>query len=123
MSTYAVCDKNVRLKNHWRSLRPDIFVAYGVCTHLGCSVAIVTDPFLAQYRPDTCGQSGCFHCPCHGSTYDLAGRVVKNVPAPRNLVVPDYDFPDEHTLRLRARTDAYKGAAADGQPATRLVRS
>ncbi len=72
--------------NAWRSERPEIGVYLGICTHLGCSPKhVVTDNFA-----DT-GQGG-FFCPCHGSKFDLAGRVVKGVPAPSNLEVPPYKF-------------------------------
>ena len=73
--------------NATRSLRPDLFVCVGICTHLGCSPALrLGDAALtAQLRaPDG------YVCACHGSVFDLAGRVVRNVPAPTNLVIPDH---------------------------------
>lgn len=76
-------------KNRYRSIKPEIFVAVGICTHLGCS---------PTYRPETAppdlGKNwlGGFFCPCHGSRFDLAGRVYKKVPAPTNLVVPPYRY-------------------------------
>jgi len=72
--------------NAWRSAKPEVGVYLGICTHLGCSPKyVVTDNFEAS------GQGG-FFCPCHGSKFDLAGRVVKGVPAPDNLQVPPYRF-------------------------------
>jgi ubiquinol-cytochrome c reductase iron-sulfur subunit len=74
-------------KNLYRSIKQEFFVAIGVCTHLGC---------IPTYRPDlggiTTSWMGGFYCPCHGSTYDLAGRVFKGVPAPLNLRIPRYMF-------------------------------
>lgn len=82
-------------RNEHRSLRPDVVVLVGLCTHLGCAPA-----FSPQPRPesfDTEWQGG-FFCPCHGSKFDLAGRVYRSVPAPTNLVVPAYHFADNQTL-------------------------
>ncbi|HEY5679710.1 MAG TPA: ubiquinol-cytochrome c reductase iron-sulfur subunit [Pseudomonadales bacterium] len=76
-------------KNPWRSKRPEIGVYLGLCTHLGCSPKyhgeVKPEPFAADWE-------GGFFCPCHGSLFDLAGRVVKGVPAPDNLPVPPYQF-------------------------------
>jgi ubiquinol-cytochrome c reductase iron-sulfur subunit len=83
--------------NATRSERPDLFVAIGVCTHLGCSPRLVLDdPAL---RAELQAPGG-FLCPCHGSRFDLAGRVVKNVPAPTNLDIPDYRFTADTRLRI-----------------------
>jgi len=73
-----------------RSSRPDLFVCVGVCTHLGCSPTLRIDP---EAEVDL-GASwpGGFFCPCHGSKFDLAGRVFKGVPAPTNLVIPPYRY-------------------------------
>ena len=87
-------------KNSHRSIRPDIFVSTGICTHLGCA---------PTYRPDVApvdlgpGWKGGFFCPCHGAKYDSAGRVFKNMPAPRNMDIPDYEFLDENTIRIKYR--------------------
>ena len=74
-------------KNEYRSIKPEYFVAVGLCTHLGC---------IPTYRPDVGSVSahwpGGFFCPCHGSAFDLAGRVFKGVPAPTNLVIPPYHY-------------------------------
>ena len=77
-------------KNAVRSIQPDFLVLTGVCTHLGCAP-------LARFEPGdvTTGDAhwpGGFFCPCHGSKFDLAGRVFKDVPAPTNLTVPPYEF-------------------------------
>lgn len=76
-------------KNEGRSLRQDIFVAVGICTHLGCSPT-----FRPDVAPEDLGRDwkGGFFCPCHGSKFDLAGRVYKSVPAPLNLVIPPYKY-------------------------------
>lgn len=73
--------------NATRSLRPDLFVAVGLCTHLGCSPTLrLDDEALAgELRAP-----GGFVCPCHGSRFDLAGRVLKNMPAPTNLEIPQH---------------------------------
>jgi len=76
-------------QNPWRSQRPEIGIYVGICTHLGCSPKyygeVQPEPFDPQWQ-------GGFFCPCHGSRFDLAGRVVKGVPAPDNLRVPPYRF-------------------------------
>ncbi|MFI4938523.1 MAG: ubiquinol-cytochrome c reductase iron-sulfur subunit [Candidatus Berkiellales bacterium] len=74
-------------KNEYRSIKPEYLVLVGLCTHLGC---------VPMYRPDVGSVEpswpGGFFCPCHGSKFDLAGRVFKGVPAPLNLVVPPYQY-------------------------------
>lgn len=80
-----------------RSLQKDVLVLLGVCTHLGCS---------PKYRPEMVPQEfdsqwkGGFFCPCHGSRFDLAGRVYQGVPAPSNLQVPPYKFVGENQLMI-----------------------
>ncbi len=81
-------------KNTYRSLKPEIFVAVGICTHLGCSPTYLPDSFSEQVK----GVKSGFFCPCHGSKFDLAGRVFQGVPAPLNLVIPPYQFVDESTI-------------------------
>lgn len=82
-------------KNAGRSIQPEWFVCVGICTHLGCS------PTLRENVNELGnGWPGGFFCPCHGSKFDLAGRVFKNVPAPTNLVVPDYKFLTPARLRI-----------------------
>jgi len=75
-------------KNDHRSIKPEIMVAVGICTHLGCSP---TDKFKTADAVEPDWQGG-FLCPCHGSTFDLAGRVYKSKPAPDNLEVPPHRY-------------------------------
>jgi len=82
-------------KNIYRSLRPDILVVENICTHLGCAVAYSPKDGEKEYFSE-----GGFFCPCHGSTYDHAGRVHKNMPAPTNLTIPKYEMIDENTIRV-----------------------
>ena len=75
-------------KNDMRSIKPEIMVAIGICTHLGCSP---TGKFNPADAIETDWQGG-FLCPCHGSTFDLAGRVYKSKPAPDNLEIPPHRY-------------------------------
>jgi ubiquinol-cytochrome c reductase iron-sulfur subunit len=76
-------------KNSVRSIKPEIFIAVGLCTHLGCSPT-----FRPEIAPHDLGADwkGGFFCPCHGSKFDLAGRVYSGVPAPTNLEIPPYRY-------------------------------
>lgn len=77
-------------KNEHRSIKPEYFVGVGICSHLGCSPS---DRFQAGAQPSLPDDwTGGFLCPCHGSTFDLAGRVFKNKPAPDNLEVPPHMY-------------------------------
>ena len=77
-------------RNTTRSIKPEILVVVGICTHLGCSP---TDKFTPGPQPSLPNDwEGGFLCPCHGSTFDLAGRVFKNKPAPDNLPVPPHTY-------------------------------
>ena len=77
-------------KNEHRSIKPDVWVGVGICTHLGCSP---TDRLQSGPQPSLPDDwQGGFLCPCHGSTFDLAGRVFKNKPAPDNLEVPPHQY-------------------------------
>lgn len=80
-------------KNEYRSIKPEYLVLIGICTHLGCSPKY--KPSLGELGNEW---PGGFFCPCHGSTFDLSGRVFKGVPAPINLEVPPYRFINEHTI-------------------------
>ncbi|WP_280546693.1 MULTISPECIES: ubiquinol-cytochrome c reductase iron-sulfur subunit [unclassified Halomonas] len=73
-----------------RSIKPEIGVIVGICTHLGCSPLFKPEPDAEGVGVDD--WPGGFFCPCHGSRFDLAGRVFRNVPAPANLEVPPYRF-------------------------------
>jgi ubiquinol-cytochrome c reductase iron-sulfur subunit len=76
-------------RNEFRSIKPEYLVVVGICTHLGCSPV---DKFKAQAEAFEADWKGGFYCPCHGSLFDLAGRVYKNKPAPDNLEVPPHKF-------------------------------
>ncbi|HEX4884968.1 MAG TPA: ubiquinol-cytochrome c reductase iron-sulfur subunit [Casimicrobiaceae bacterium] len=76
-------------KNETRSIKPEVLVAVGICTHLGCSPTFRKDVAPADLGPDWLGG---FFCPCHQSKFDLAGRVYKGVPAPTNLVIPPHKY-------------------------------
>jgi len=84
-------------QNWHRSVKPELAVLVGICTHLGC-----LPTYLPKPDPTTpvANWPGGYLCPCHGSKYDLAGRVYLNVPAPDNLPVPPYTFPNEKTVRV-----------------------
>ena len=84
-------------QNPYRSREPKYAVLIGICTHLGCSPSY--RPELAPADLGTDWKGG-WYCPCHGSRFDLAGRVYKNVPAATNLVVPPYYFINEITLLI-----------------------
>ncbi|MEJ2575336.1 MAG: ubiquinol-cytochrome c reductase iron-sulfur subunit [Gammaproteobacteria bacterium] len=77
-------------KNEYRSIKPEYFVAIGICTHLGCSPTYRPDVGAADMGGDA--WKGGFFCPCHGSKFDLAGRVYSGVPAPTNLVIPPHRY-------------------------------
>ncbi len=85
--------------NETRSINKEYFVAIGICTHLGCSPKFYPDiektAFSANWH-------GGYYCPCHGSLFDLAGRVYKGVPAPTNLVIPPYRFVDSYVIEIGA---------------------
>ena len=76
-------------KNEFRSIRPEVLVLVGICTHLGCSPQAKPAEDKAEMGADWAGG---FLCPCHGSKFDLAGRVYKGAPAPVNLEVPKYTY-------------------------------
>lgn len=76
-------------KNSYRARRPDLFVTIGICTHLGCLPKARFQPGLPQMGRRW---PGGFFCPCHGSRFDLAGRVFNGSPASVNLVIPPYEF-------------------------------
>lgn len=82
-------------KNKFRSINAEYLVLVGICTHLGCSPKY--KPYAHELGPDW---PGGFYCPCHGSMFDLAGRVFKGVPAPINLEVPPYRFLSKHMIEI-----------------------
>ncbi len=84
-------------KNEHRSLNRELLVAIGICTHLGCSPTYRPDVAPADLGADW---KGGFFCPCHGSRFDIAGRVYAGVPAPLNLVIPPYQFLSDTSLLI-----------------------
>jgi ubiquinol-cytochrome c reductase iron-sulfur subunit len=85
-------------RNEGRSIKPEFLVAVGICTHLGCSPS---DKFVPGAQPSLPNDwPGGFLCPCHGSTFDLAGRVFKNKPAPDNLEVPPHMYMSDTRLLI-----------------------
>ena len=94
-------------RNSNRSLKPEVLVLVGICTHLGCSPT-----FRPELAPADLGADwkGGFYCPCHGSLFDISGRVYKNVPANNNLEVPPYKYLSDNVL-LIGELDEEQGAA------------
>jgi ubiquinol-cytochrome c reductase iron-sulfur subunit len=84
-------------KNPTRSIKPEFLVAVGICTHLGCSPTYRKEVGAADLGADW---PGGFFCPCHGSRFDLAARVFKNVPAPINLLIPPYQYLSDSRLLI-----------------------
>lgn len=85
-------------KNLYRSINPDVAVIVGVCTHLGCSPTYRPELGAADLGGDA--WKGGFYCPCHGSKFDLAGRVYQGAPAPTNLVIPPYHFVSDTLIKV-----------------------
>jgi ubiquinol-cytochrome c reductase iron-sulfur subunit len=81
--------------NEFRSRKPEVLVLITNCTHLGCSPKYTPEAVPQEFEPKW---KGGFYCPCHGSKFDLAGRVYRNVPAPLNLVVPPYRFANDDLI-------------------------
>lgn len=84
-------------RNAFRSIKPEYLVLVSTCTHLGCVPTFRPDVSPADLEP---GWPGGYFCPCHGSKFDLAGRVYRNVPAPTNLVVPPHRYLGATTVRI-----------------------
>ncbi len=89
-------------RNRTRSIKPEILVTEGICTHLGCSPVFRKDIAPADLGPDWLGG---FFCPCHGSKFDLAGRVYKHVPAPTNMVVPPHVYLSDSRLLIGSESE------------------
>lgn len=87
----------VYAQNEARSRKPEMMIAIGICTHLGCSPT-----YMPEIGADSMGAGwkGGFFCPCHGSSFDMAGRVFKNVPAPTNLVVPPHFYKSDDVVLI-----------------------
>ncbi len=99
-----ISDQPAYIEGEARSIKPEIMVFVGLCTHLGCA---------PKFRPEVGATDlggdewlGGFFCPCHGSKFDLAGRVYSGVPASTNLVVPPYSFEDDITLVIGVDEEA-----------------
>ncbi|MCS3902233.1 ubiquinol-cytochrome c reductase iron-sulfur subunit [Methylohalomonas lacus] len=93
-------------RNEYRSLKPEYLVVVGLCTHLGCSPSYKAPDEDNDFGDDWIGG---FFCPCHGSRFDMAGRVYKGVPAPTNMVVPPYKFISDN--RILIGEDSSEGVA------------
>ena len=85
-------------RNEYRSIKPEILVLIGICTHLGCSPSYIK----RDEAPLGTGWPGGFFCPCHGSRFDYAGRVYEGVPAPTNLVVPPHEYLSDTRILIGA---------------------
>jgi ubiquinol-cytochrome c reductase iron-sulfur subunit len=81
------------IKGPTRSIKPEIFVAVGVCTHLGCSPTLKKE--IGAASDMGADWPGGYYCPCHNSRFDLSARVFKGSPAPKNLVIPPYHYPSD----------------------------
>jgi ubiquinol-cytochrome c reductase iron-sulfur subunit len=94
-----------------RSIKPEISVLVGLCTHLGCSPEMVAEirpaPFDAEWK-------GGYFCPCHKSKFDMAGRVYEGVPAPTNLVVPPHHYQDDNTIVIGVDPSQSNSASGTG---------
>ena len=90
-------------RNTPRSIKPEYLVVIGICTHLGCSPTFRPDVAPADLGPDW---KGGYFCPCHGSRFDLAGRVYKGVPEPTNLVVPSHRFVSDSRVLIGVDPEA-----------------
>jgi ubiquinol-cytochrome c reductase iron-sulfur subunit len=95
-------------ENPVRSIKPEVFVVVGICTHLGCSPTFRPEVAPVDLGPDW---DGGWLCPCHGSRFDLAGRVYKGSPAPTNLVIPPYQYLSDNLLLIGDDKKKKKGAA------------
>jgi ubiquinol-cytochrome c reductase iron-sulfur subunit len=90
-------------QNLARSIKPEYLVMIGLCTHLGCSPTYRPDVAPADLGPDW---RGGFFCPCHGSSFDMAGRVYKGVPAPSNLPVPPHQYLTDTRIEVGVDTES-----------------
>ena len=100
----AASDQPAYISGEGRSLRPELFVAVGLCTHLGCAPKFRPEVGAADLGGDD--WLGGFFCPCHGSKFDLAGRVFQGVPASANLVIPPYSFEGNNVLVIGVDAEA-----------------
>ncbi|TDF34732.1 ubiquinol-cytochrome c reductase iron-sulfur subunit [Alteromonadaceae bacterium M269] len=89
-------------RNQYRSLKEEYLVLVGICTHLGCSPQHLKGGAFAEHVQ---GVPEGFFCPCHGSKFDMAGRVFQSVPAPSNMVVPPYQYVDDNTIIIGSEAE------------------
>ena len=89
----------VNMDNAYRSIKPEFFIVYGICTHLGC-VPSYRPPGVAEFDSLDIGSRPVFFCPCHAGVFDLAGRVYKGTPPQTNLKVPNYKFVSNNVVRI-----------------------
>ncbi len=84
-------------KNRYRAIKPEFLVVVGICTHLGCAPMYRPNPGAAEVGPSWLGG---FFCPCHGSRFDLAGRVFQGVPAPINMEIPPHRYVSDTVIKI-----------------------
>jgi ubiquinol-cytochrome c reductase iron-sulfur subunit len=89
-------------RNQYRSLKDEYLVLVGICTHLGCSPQHLKG---GAFEEHVVGVPEGFFCPCHGSKFDMAGRVFQSVPAPSNMVVPPYQYIDDNTIIIGSEAE------------------
>lgn len=99
-----ISDQPAYITGEGRSLKPEILVLVGLCTHLGCAPKFRPEVGAADLGGDS--WIGGFFCPCHGSKFDMAGRVYKGVPASSNLVVPPYSFEGDNVIVIGVDAEA-----------------
>ena len=99
----AISEQPSYITDNSRALRPELLVIVGICTHLGCA-----PKFRPEVAPADLGSDwvGGFFCPCHGSKFDLSGRVYSGVPASANLVVPPYSYESENVVVIGVDAEA-----------------
>ncbi len=94
------------ITTEYRSLKAEIAVIVGVCTHLGCSPTYRPELGAADLGGDA--WKGGFYCPCHGSKFDLAGRVYAGAPAPTNLLIPPYKFVNDSLIKIGVSPETHE---------------
>ena len=95
-------------RNEFRSIKPEVSVLVGLCTHLGCSPELVAEIKPEPFDPNW---KGGYFCPCHKSRFDMAGRVFDGVPAPINLLVPPHHYENDTTIVIGVDPSNAKGTA------------
>lgn len=100
----AISEQPAYIEGAARALRPEVFVAEGLCTHLGCAPKFRPEVGAADLGGDD--WLGGFFCPCHGSKFDLAGRVYSGVPASTNLVIPPYSYESDTVVVIGVDAEA-----------------